>query len=185
MDYPTNQFTSNESAAPCASIPEQPQAPIKKTNVKLIAIIAAIACVAILLVVILTSGSHGFSTPEEAAIAFIEGSRGGDPELTKEAMHPEFIDANSDKVDALLKSLKNAIERDGDKYYNFTAKESTHSKGLIDNLEEFYWENDTFVTVEDAYVVKVRCQDREDGDSYTQTVNVAKIDGEWYAAYAD
>lgn len=155
----------------------------EKSNKNLFVILGIAAVAVLVLVLVLTlGGGHGFDTPEEAAVAFVEGSRGGDADLAKEAMYPDYID---DDVEELLEKLQKYIEEDGDENYGFNAEKSTNMPSLCDKVEEFYAEKDVDVTVDDVEVVEVNYKTKGESSTTTITVFVAEIDGKWYAAFAD
>ena len=143
--------------------------------------VVAVAILALVLVFAL-GGGHGFDTPEEAAIAFVEGSRGGNADLAKEAMYPDFID---DEVEELLEKMQKSIEEDGDENYDFKAKKSTNMPMLCESLEKFYRNNDVDAKVDDAQVVEVNYKTKGESSTTTLMVYVAQIDGTWYAVFAD
>ena len=155
----------------------------QNSNKILFAILGVVAVAILALVLVLAlGGGHGFDTPEEAAIAFVEGSRGGNADLAKEAMYPDVI---NDKVEEQLEKMQKIIEEEGDENYDFKAKLSTNMPNLCDKLEDFYEENDVEITVDDVQVVEVNYKTKGESSTTTLTIFVAKIDGTWYAAFAN
>jgi len=153
-----------------------------KNNKKLFMILGIVAVVVIAVVLVLALGrNHGFDTPEEAAVAFVEGSRGGDADLAKEAIYPDYID---DEVEKMLDRLQKHIGENGEENYGFKAVKSTGMPNLWEKVEDFYGEKNVNVTVDDVEVVEVNYKTKGESSTTTLTVFVAKIDGKWYAAFA-
>ena len=162
-----------------------PAAP-KKNFIPLIAGIAAVAAVVILLVCLL-GGGHGFSEPEDAALAWVEGMCDFDTGDMLQAVYPDIADdIEEDLQDDCDRAEEYYDEADVDlSFSNFETEERDYDYGddYLDELEE--WLSDEYdldVKVSSVKRIKVSYEVEMDGRSKdtSENVTVVKIDGDWY-----
>lgn len=157
----------------------------EKANIKkrasLFGIIIAIVALVVLIIILIPS-KHGYDTPEEAAITYLEGLLYDDPEKCFSAMHPSLIDDINESE--ILVSCATAHEI-GVRHYS------------CDTVEVFDNEDNDFLLFKEAidYVfdknikiialANVRCNITymEDGsqEDVEMPIAVLKIGDRWYS----
>ena len=158
------------------------QPPVKKKNKALPWIIvgAVVVVAAIVLVLVFALGGSHQGSPEDAAIAFIEGTLDFDFDKMTSVVHPAMLE-DVDKEE--FKEMEDELGGFSINYSNVKVEEAEHSPEDCEYYEEEFYDNfDMDVDVEDVCYVTVSFDVEMFGmsESTDQDLTVFEIDGDWY-----
>ena len=160
------------------------QPPVKKKKNKALPWIivgaAVVVVAAIVLVLVLVLGGNNQGSPEDAAIAFVEGSLDFDFDKVTSVVHPAMLE-DVDKEE--FNEMKDELGGFSINYSNVKVEEAEHSKDDCEYYEEeFYDYYDLDVDVEDVCYVTVSFDVEMFGmsESTDQDLTVFEVDGKWY-----
>ena len=170
-----------QSASAQFSLPE-----FFKKNMKAI-IIGAAALVALILLIALLSGGHGYSSPEDAAEAWIEGKYDCDVGDMLSAVYPEMADAIEKDLEKYIEKLEKEVDLVDADFSDFEAEEneeydvwSEKELGLYEDwFNKEYGTNVKFTAVK-RMKVSYEFETRYNSGKDTDSVTVVEIDGDWY-----
>lgn len=158
--------------------------PRRKKGLILILSFVAIAALAVI-VICLLGGGHGFSEPEDAALAAIEGAFDLDTDLLLEALYPEMAEDYEEEIEEGMEEMEELMEENNVSAEHFKAKDTkkafdkTTISGYEDLLNETY---DLDIEITDMKQIEVSCDADIDGDEerLTECLTVFEVDGKWY-----
>lgn len=162
-----------------------PQPASAKNNKKLLTIIgiAAAAVAVVIVLILLLGGGSGYSDPEDAALAFAEGSLTGDWSQAESAIHPEMIDEDmEEEFDEVCEYLEAyGVEVDDVEVEKCRDMDDDELDNIAEEIEDDYG-----LEISDAKRVKISYSMTMWGSetSGSEEFVVVEIDGDWYA-YGD
>ena len=184
--YQTNPYSAQNPYQPTApnQVPQQPaagEAPKKKKKLLPWIIAGAVLLVAIGVVLFLVLGGGSNSSPENAALDFVEGLYEGDFDQVCDAVYPELID---DDLEEYFDEVSVEMEYYEVEYSDFTVTDTEYGDRYdCEEMEEYIYDYfDKKVEVSQICWVEVSYNYEFWGYEYSDDyeVCVAEIDGNWY-----
>lgn len=178
--------------APLAANPQNvpaPEAPApaapKKNLLPIIIGAAAVVVVVILLIVLLSGGVN--SSPEDAALAYVEGTVLCDADLRVSAKYPGvYSDKEIEDLEETYEKEKEIMDRlDGDAYDFEVTNIRSVDEDEYDEWEEDYkreYDLDIEITAMERITVTYTTSVGDIESTDSRTVYVMEVDGDWYVA---
>ena len=171
-------------ASSSQSNPETMPAPRKKKILPLILALAAVAAVVVLLICLL-GGGHGFSEPEDAALAAVEGVFDLDADRALQALYPEMAEDYEEEIEEGMEEMERMFKKNDVRADRFKARDTKaeYDKRTMRRYEDLL--NDTYdldVEITDMKEIRVSCDVEFEGGSerYHNTYIVFQVDDKWY-----
>lgn len=153
-----------------------------KKRVSIFGLLAVAIVALVVLIIILAPSKHGYDSPEEAAITYLEGLLFDDPDKCLSAMHPSLIDDTSELE--VLVSCATSHEIDVRHYssgkvevFDNDDEDSILFKEAINHVFD---ENIEIIALADVECCITYIEDGEQEESEI-SIAVIKIDERWYS----